>query len=593
LRIFRFLPLLALFLLIISCAGSGHKSTVVNYEPGSGFVIDTDPESAPTPGEATAGEAPEVAAVPQEEEIQHGTINDSTVTVQDETLELLEAAQGFWEKGEFENALGTLDQAYAKIIAMDTYDNPKLIQQKEDLRYMISRRILEIYASRNTVVNGNHQAILMDLNRHVEAEIKRFQGPERNFFLASYKRSGMYRDRIVQSLKEAGLPTELSWLPLIESGFKANALSKARALGLWQFIPSTGYKFGLKRSTYVDNRLDFEKATAAAIAYMKEMHQMFGDWTTVLAAYNCGEGRVLRLIRSQNINYLDNFWDLYQRLPRETARYVPRFLATLHIIQNPAKYGITLPQPDPPLVFETVTVSRQMHLKDIAAGIGSTQKELKKLNPELRHSILPGKKYSLRVPPQKGNLLLARLDKIPVSRRPQPAFVYHRVRRGETLGTIARKYRTNVSRIQRANNIRKRNYIVAGKVLKIPVRGRVASYKASAADPRLASATTHRVKRGDSLWNIARRYGTTVKKIQAANNLRSTNLSIGQVLRLPGRAKQSLTASTKGMKTYRVRRGDSPFSIARSHKMSLHRFLSVNKLSKNSRIYPGQKVYVD
>ena len=171
---------------------------------------------------------------------------------------------------------------------------------------------------------------------------------------------------IVGALKEAGLPEELAWLPLIESGFKTRAFSSARALGLWQFIPSTGYKFGLKRDTWIDERLNQEKATKAAIAYLKELHQIFGDWTTVLAGYNCGEGRVLKRIRNQKINYLDNFWDLYTQLPRETARYVPRFLATLHILKDPAGYGFILGEPDAPVSYETVNIQKSVQLKEVA-----------------------------------------------------------------------------------------------------------------------------------------------------------------------------------------------------------------------------------
>ena len=308
----------------------------------------------------------------------------------DEALEFCHASQEYWQRGELEKAVDSLDQAYALILAVEAQDDFKLIQEKEDLRFMISKRILEIYASRNIVVNGNHNAIPLDTNRHVEAEIRRFTvGPEKAFFLKSLKRSGRYRPEILKALKAAGLPQELSWLPLIESGFNVKALSRARALGLWQFIPSTGYKFGLKRDQFIDERMDPEKATMAAIAYLKELHNIFGDWTTVLAAYNCGEGRVLRTIRTQNVNYLDNFWDLYERLPRETARYVPRFLATLHILNDPEKYGIDLTIADPPLTYETVTVAKQVSLKDVARAIGTTEFELRQINPELRYKITP------------------------------------------------------------------------------------------------------------------------------------------------------------------------------------------------------------
>ena len=268
-----------------------------------------------------------------------------------------------------ENALESLDKAYSLILTVEADDPAKFIQQKEDLRFLISKRILEIYASRNIVVNGNHNAIPREINANVQKEINLFtKGPERGFFIESYKRSGKYRPMILGKLEAAGLPAELSWLPLIESGFKVKALSRARALGLWQFIPSTGYKFGLKRDQYIDERIDFEKSSDAAIAYLKELHSIFGDWSTVLAAYNCGEGRVLRVIRSQNINYLDDFWDLFGRLPFETARYVPRFLAALHIIDNLEKYGMSNIDVYPSLAFETVDVNRQIHLKGPGAA---------------------------------------------------------------------------------------------------------------------------------------------------------------------------------------------------------------------------------
>ena len=509
----------------------------------------------------------------------------------DEALELCQVSQDFWQKGELENAVDALDQAYASILSVDTTDQPKVIQQKEDLRFMISKRILEIYASRNIVVNGNHNAIPLVLNNHVQAEIELFtRGKERYFFIESYKRSGRYRPQIISALREAGLPEELSWLPLIESGFKVNALSRSRALGLWQFIPSTGYKFGLKRDKFIDERMDPVKSTKAAIDYLKEMHGIFGDWSTVLAAYNCGEGKILRIIRNQNINYLDNFWDLYERLPRETARYVPRFLATLHILSDPEKYGLDSITVDPPIEYESVAISKQVHIRDVAKAIGVSEKILKALNPELRYKITPGDNYPLNVPPNHGEVLLANLDTIPVSSPPQRAFVYHRVRSGQTLSFIARKYRTSVRSIMRANNLRRSNFIVAGKLLKIPQRGYI--YKRSKpVRPRNGRALTHIVRKGDSLWIIAKQYGTTTKKIQQLNHLTTTALYKGQVLTIFP-AKKDLSTKA-GVETYEVKTGDSPFLIARRHNMTLERFLSLNDLWRGSTIYPGQIVYVE
>jgi len=516
-------------------------------------------------------------------------------TLLDESLDYCQVSQEFWQKGELENALEALDQAYQLLLKVETDDNAGLMQQKEDLRFTISKRIMEIYASRNIVVNGNHNAIPMDLNRHVQAEINLFTtGREKNFFLNSYKRSGRYRAEIVKELKAAGLPEELSWLPLIESGFKTNALSPARALGLWQFIPSTGYKFGLKRNVHIDERLDPAKATKAAIAYLKELHSIFGDWATVLAAYNCGEGRVLRVIRDQNVNYLDNFWDLYERLPRETARYVPRFLASLHILKNLDKYGLAGVRLKQPHAYETVTISRQIALKDAARVLKTDLKTLKALNPELRRGLLPPENYSFSVPPGKSSLLLAKLDKIPISTPPRQTFVYHRIRKGESLSTIARRYRTSVRSIVRANNIR-RNRIIAGKKLKIPRKGYTTKHIARTKKPTKAVSPkiiTYKVKSGDSLWILARRYGTTTAAIQRKNRLKSTKLRIKQVLKIPSKSASS-RRSTATLKTYRVSAGDSPYRISMRNNMTLERFLRINKLTPKSTIYPGQRVYIE
>jgi len=398
-------------------------------------------------------------------------INDDDQALLDTALELTETAQEYWEDNDLDNAFESLDQAFALILSIpNNPSNTKLTQQKDDLRFMISKRIVEMYASRQVAVKGSYNEIPMVVNDHVMREIQSFQTLERDFFLESYKRSGRYRGDMVKALKEAGLPEDLSWLPLIESGFKSRALSRSRAFGLWQFIPSTGYKFGLKRNAWVDERLDPDKATAAAIAYFKELHQMFGDWATVLAAYNCGEGSVARVIRDQKVNYLDNFWDFYERLPRETARYYPRFLAVLAIVKEPEKYGFTLEEPDQPLPYETVMIERPVRLSAFAEQTGISVEDLSALNPELRRDATPSTLYTLKVPPGKGETVLAGIDNLPKWSPPKVEYVVHRVRRGETLSLIALRYRTSIDRIAEANNIRKGKLLRVGQKLKIPTR---------------------------------------------------------------------------------------------------------------------------
>ncbi len=387
----------------------------------------------------------------------------------EQSLDLCQMSQEYWQSGHIDRAIEFLDQAYLLVMGVNAGGDEQLAQQKEDMRFLISKRIFEIYSSRKIAISGAQNEIPVVINKDVQKEIDLYtRGKLRNHFIASYKRSGKYRPMITDMLEAEGLPPELSWLPLIESGFRIKALSNRRALGLWQFIPSTGYKFGLNRSRYIDERLDPLKSTQAAIGYLKELHRHFGDWSTVLAAYNCGEGRVLRVIRKQKISYLDNFWDLYAHLPQETARYVPKFLATLHIVNNLEKYGLESITVEPPLKFESLAVTAHIPLQNVADITGINFEILDELNPELRQSIVPGGKYTLKIPEGNRRFLLASIDQV---LRLNPAgvdFLKHRVRSGETLSLIARRYRTSVANIMLANNLNHANHIVTGKTLKIP-----------------------------------------------------------------------------------------------------------------------------
>jgi membrane-bound lytic murein transglycosylase D len=519
---------------------------------------------------------------------KNGTRELTNQELIDSAMEFYQASNDFWDQGDLDNALGALDKSYSLILQVSQDADPELIQQKEDLRITISRRIIEVYSSRVTVANGNHGAIPLDMNKEVEKALRLFKGRERKRFIEAYRRSGLYRPMIVKALREAGLPEELSWLPLIESGYKVRALSRARALGLWQFIASTGYKYGLKRDRWIDERMDPEKSTQAAIAYLKELHQIFGEWTTALAGYNCGERRVLNRIKTQKIQYMDNFWDLYRRLPRETAFYVPKFLAVLHIVNDPKAHGFSLPEVYCERPLEEVTISKQLHLKTIAKQIDVDYSLLREINPELRQYITPNSPYALNVPNGKGKTLLAKLSTMNTYRPPTPSYVTHRVRKGQTLSGIARRYRTSVRSIMAANGLRSQHYLKVGWRLKIPTRGSGARVAASSYAAG-SEITKYRVKKGDSLWKIALRFSTTTGAIKAVNGLRSSRLQIGQVLKVP---KGSSTRSSSGMSTYLVRRGDSPYIIARKHRMDLADFLKANKLTPASTIYPGQEVKV-
>jgi len=502
----------------------------VNSDTPLRDYLQTLPESSPAQEDMeNRASTPAESADP----LESGENVENAQNLLDSALDLVNSSQESWTEGNQDQALALLDEAYGMVIQVNTDENSVYYQQKEDLRYMISKRILEIYASRYTATNGNYNEIPMTLNEYVEREIKNFQGPERTFFTESYRRSGKYMPMIRKELREAGMPEDIAWLPLIESGFKVNALSSARALGLWQFIASTGQKFGLKRDTWIDERLDPEKSTAAAIAYLKELHQIFGDWTTVLAGYNCGEVRVLKKIRDQKINYLDNFWDLFQLLPYETARYVPRFLATLHILKDPAQYGFEFDEPESPVAYETVTVEKPVQLRAVANTIGVSEEELSNLNPELRYKATPAAAYALKIPEGKANILLAHINDLPKYSPPSVNYVIHSVRQGETLSDIAIRYRTSVTRIVAANNIRQRDFIRVGQRLRVPSSGTTSVSSPEVYETLLEDGRKYRVQEGDSLWLIAKKFNTNTIKIQQINNLTETLLRVGQILTIP------------------------------------------------------------
>jgi len=436
-----------------------------------------EPEPAPAPAPLVVA-VPAPMPAPQEAAPEEPTPDEEPATepeqIQKEALEACQSAEELITNGEIDGALAAVDRAYALMLELPANGDDTYLQAKEDIRVLAGELIGRIYAARRRTASGVSRSWDLALrivdNQHVQRELRSFTTVERDQFLEGYRRSGLYRPMILEKLEAAGLPTQLSWLPLVESWFKVRALSRASALGMWQFIASTGARYGLDRDTWVDDRLDPEKSTDAAIAYLAELHDFFGDWPKALAAYNCGEARVMRLSR-QSSEYLD-FWDLYEMLPQETRRYVPRLFAALQIIEDPAKYGMTLPEPEAASMNVTVArVERSVKLASLDGVLGLEEGTLAALNPALRRQATPRHAYDLRVPAGREDALIAQLESVPVWTPPVPKYTTHRVRQGDTLSSIAGRYRTSVSAIMKANGLRSAHRLRVGQRLRIPTRG--------------------------------------------------------------------------------------------------------------------------
>ena len=545
------------------------------------------PEETPVIGQDVLEESTQeqVMEEPPLEEESYPEEQANPAQLLEEAFDAYQDARLAWDRGDLETALVALDKAYSILLKLDLPLDSPLIQEKNDLRLLIARRIQEIHASRFTAISGNNGTIPLTENKHVQKEIKSFQTVERKEFEQAYNRSGLYIDMIRDKMQKAGLPEELSWMPMIESWFKVTAFSRARALGLWQFISSTGVRFGLKRDRWIDERMDFEKATDAAIKYLDELHSMFGDWTTALAGYNCGEFRVQRTIRSQRLEYMDNFWDLYMMLPRETSRFVPRFIATLLIVQNPDKYGFKFPQPESPLDYDTIRINRPVKLTSLSSSLGLDAGALILLNPELRNKSTPDNEYSLRIPVGYGDKVLASLESISRYVPPEATYTNHYVRRGETVGVIARRYGTSISAIARENRLGRKYLIRVGQRLRIPGRGISYTSNQPRSLTKEGEKLVYSVKKGDSLYIIAKAFNTTVQEIKKQNDLQNNMLRVGQKLVI-----QSGTPA--GAVPYTVKSGDTPYMIAKKYGMKLNYLLALNGLSTRSKIYPGQQLWV-
>lgn len=310
-------------------------------------------------------------------------------------------------------------------------------------------------------------------NARVEWYLKYFTGRGFNFFSKWLERSGRYLPTIKTILKEEGVPLDLAYVALIESGFNHKARSHARAVGTWQFIKSTADLYDLRVDWWVDERHDFEKSTRAAARFLKHLYGKFGSWEMALAAYNAGEGRIRKAAR---INKSNDYWVIAKNrrtLKIETRDYVPKFIAAMMIAKNPKKYGFHNLNYHSPLYYDKVNIKYPTDIKVIAKASGATLSEIKKLNPALKRWYTPetNKKedsYEIRIPKGTKQTFTKNINLI--TRDQLLQFHKHKVQEGESLWSIARKYNTQIHRIVKINNLKRKKVLRQGITLMVPVR---------------------------------------------------------------------------------------------------------------------------
>jgi membrane-bound lytic murein transglycosylase D len=372
----------------------------------------------------------------------------------------------------------------------------------------------------------------IELNDQVLGAIDLYSGRFNQWFSRALSRGLPHLPRIREILAEAGIPQDLAYVPIVESAFNPSALSRAKAKGLWQFIPSTGKQYGLKQDFFVDERSNMEKATLAAAQYLKKLYAMFGDWNLALAGYNAGEGRVQRAIKRAQTN---DFWALAKTrsFRAETKNYVPLIHAAIVIAKSPESYGIDI-SPDASIASETIQVTGSYPITTVARCASAEPAEIKQLNPDLRRGMTPSSAFDLKVPHGSGEQVTSCL----AGERAMD-YTRHVVRRGDTLSRIASMFGVSSSEIARANGMTLKSTLRPGVELAITRPERASPMRAATGDSGTGNPS-YKIRKGDTLSSVAARHGTTVGAIQALNGLHSTRLSIGQVLRVASVSNESL-----------------------------------------------------
>lgn len=440
--------------------------------------------------------------------------------------------------------------------------------------------------------------------RLVERHFKYYLHKQRSLFERYIQRSEDYLPYVRQVFLEKGVPEEIVFLAIVESGFNSRAVSRAGATGMWQFMRFTGKRYGLEQNAWLDERRDPYKATAAAADYLLKLYEMFGDWHLAIAAYNAGEGKISRALGHTGATSFFELCELNNNIPQrkarlrlETQQYVPRLLAVTKIMRNLEILGFTPPDENKALKVTPVQVGPGTDLGSLARNSGVSWEEFKNLNPAYRRTISPPSAKSVAyVPENRSVQALAWLAKSESARF--AGWQQYRVRRGDSLYAISLRHGVEVAVLRQANNMRG-NFLREGQVMIVPGSRTTRVASASKAAPSreqkqviAPGSSIYTVKRGDSLYSIATAHGVSVSSIQKANNMnsRQTRLMPGQKLGIPVQSQSTAVPSGGGSSLTVVQKGDTLYGIALENNTSVDELMRLNGLAPGKPIMPGQEI---
>ena len=441
------------------------------------------------------------------------------------------------------------------------------------------------------------------INEKVEHFIQYFQTTARNRFSGWLARSEKYIPFMRNLLREKGLPEDLVYMALIESGFNPYAYSRSKASGPWQFIYLTGKRYGLRLNWWIDERRDPEKSTIAAAKYLKDLYDMFECWYLAAAGYNAGEQKIVTAMQRYQT---EDFWELtkYRYLKQETKDYVPQMIAAALIAKDPEKYGFAGIEYEEPLHYQKVKVPGVTDLRMIARACEVTLDEIRELNPELSRWCTPPDfpDYEIKIPFGKKELFLKNFGTLYTGEKFQ--FKTHIVKKGDTFPKIARRYRVDVEPVLEINRLNKKSRLSAGANLLIPLP-RDQDLKADSPVKKKSKATdqhpkpvetTYTIRKGDSLWSIATEMGVNIGALSRWNNLHpDKKLRPGDKLKIKisetSRSLEELHGKRAGKEIiYVVKEGDTLWRVAKKFNLTVSEIKALNHLSETDRIHPKDRL---